>query len=162
MKLFLVGIIIIVTLGAGVIAATLIKNQAQFSQPPDLMSRLTVYLDEHTAATSDNHSFPELLTPVFFVGAERLFKATVEVASEQGWQVTSLNDENLKVELVIESSLFRFKDDMVVQVVLRKTQNNSEESALNIRSSSRKGKADFGANAGHIQTLVQAIREKLG
>lgn len=152
--LFLVMVVIIIT-------ATLIKNQARFFEPPGIAERLHVYLSQHTAATSDNHPFPELLTPVFNVGAERLFSVVMQVADDLGWQVQESDNENLKATLVITTPIFRFKDDLVVQVNLLNSQFNAEESSLYLHSSSRQGQADFAANAGHIQTLVQRVRQKL-
>jgi uncharacterized protein (DUF1499 family) len=144
-----------------IVAATLIKNQARFFEPPGFAERLSTYIGQHTAATSDNHAFPELQTPVFHVGAERLFGAVMESVNDLGWQVMESDDENLKAVLVIATPILRFKDDLVVQVKLRNSQFNAEESSLYIHSSSRVGKADFAANAGHIQTLIERVRKKL-
>ena len=156
MKIVLV-IVIFVMVFVIIVAATLIKNQAHFFAAPGFAERLSTYLSQHTAATSDNHSFPELRTPVFFIDADKLFNVVIEVASDLGWQIRQIDEDDLTVSLVITTSLFRFSDDLVVQVKM----NKPGESALTIHSTSRKGKADFAANAGHIQTLVQQVRQKL-
>ena len=156
MKIVLV-IVIFVMVFVIIVAATLIKNQAHFFEAPGFAERLSTYLSQHTAATSDNHSFPELRTPVFFIDADKLFNVVIEVASDLGWQIRQIDEDDLTVSLVITTSLFRFSDDLVVQVKM----NKPGESALTIHSTSRKGKADFAANAGHIQTLVQQVRQKL-
>jgi len=160
MKIVLV-IVMFVMVFVIIVAATLIKNQAHFFAAPGFAERLSTYLSQHTAATSDNHSFPELRTPVFFIDADRLFNVVIEVASGLGWQIRQIDEDDLTVSLVITTSLFRFSDDLVVQVKPKNTQRDSEESILTLHSTSRKGKADFAANAGHIQTLVQRIRLKM-
>lgn len=158
MKIILVIAFLLIMLVI-IITATLIKNKARFFEPPGFTDRLSVYLGQHTAATSDNHSFPELRTPVLSVQAEELFNIVVDAANDLGWQIMETNDESLRATLVITSSLFDFKDDLVVQV--KSMDSNTEQSSLYITSSSRKGKADFAANAGHIQRLVQRVRQKL-
>lgn len=155
------GIVFLLTMVVIVVAATLIKNQARFFETPGFAERLSIYLGQHTAATSDNHSFPELRTPVFVVGADSLFNIVIEVVSDLGWRLRQIDEEDLTVSLVIVTPLFRFSDDLVVQVKPKNAQLNSEESTLHIHSTSRKGKADFAANAGHIQTLVQRLRQKV-
>lgn len=161
MKIVLV-ILMIVLVFVIIVAATLFKNQAHFFEAPGFAERLSTYLSQHTAATSDNHSFPELRTPVFFIDADRLFNVVVEVASDLGWQIRQIDEDDLTVSLVITTSLFRFRDDLVVQVKPKNTQRDSEESTLTLHSTSRKGKADFAANAGHIQALVGQVRKRLG
>jgi uncharacterized protein (DUF1499 family) len=160
MKIVLVMVLLILMVVI-VVAATLIKNQAHFFEAPGFAERLSIYLGQHTAATSDNHSFPELRTPVFYVDADSLFSVVIEVVNDLGWQLRQIDDENLTLSLVITTPLFRFSDDLVVQVKPKNAQLNSEESTLAIHSTSRKGKADFAANAGHIQTLVQQVRQKV-
>ena len=139
------------------IAVTLVKNQAHFFEAPGFAERLSIYLSQHTAATSDNHPFPELRTPVFSVEADSLFSVVIEVASDLGWRLRQIDDDSLTAYLVITTPLLGFSDDLVVQV----KSSSPEESVLAIQSTSRKGKADFAANAGHIQTLVQRVGKKL-
>lgn len=161
MKTFLVIAISMMSLLLIVVTATLIKNQARFFEPPGLADRISVYLGQHTAATLDNHSFPELRTPVFLVGPDRLYAIVIDAATELGWQIKQNDYDNFEAALVITTPVFSFKDDLVVQVRPAKSQLNSEGSGLYMQSTSRKGKADFAANAGHIQTLVQRVRQML-
>ena len=139
-----------------IIAATLVKNQAHFFEAPGFAERISIYLRQHTAATSDNHPFPELRTPVFSVEADSLFNVVIEVASDLGWRLRQIDDDSLTAYLVITTPLLGFSDDLVVQVRV----SNPEQSVLAIQSTSRKGTADFAANAGHIQALVQRVRQK--
>lgn len=160
MKIVLIIAFLLITLVI-IVTTTLIKNQARFFEPPGFNNRLSIYLGQHTAATSDNHPFPELRTPVFSVSPSKLFDAVLEGASEIGWQIREIDDENIKVALVITTPLLGFNDDLVVQVASVNAQSGSEKSTLSAQSTSRKGKADFAANAGHIQTLVKHVRQKL-
>jgi uncharacterized protein (DUF1499 family) len=155
MKIVLV-IVMLLMVPVIIVAATLVKNQAHFFETPGFAERLSVYLGQHTAATSDNHPFPELRTPEFSMEADDLLNVVVEAASELGWRLRQLDESSLTVSLVVTSTLFGFNDDLVAQVKL----NNAGKSTLYIHSTSRKGSGDLAANAGHIQTLVQRVRKK--
>jgi len=141
-----------------IISATLIKNKARFFESPGLAERLSIYLTQHTAATSDNHAFPELRTPVFNMAAADLLNVVIEVVIELGWRIRQIDEEDLIMSVVITTPIFHFSDDLVVQVKSGK----SGGSTLTIDSTSRKGKADFAANAGHIQILIQQVRQRTG
>lgn len=161
MKTLILIVLSVLILVVVIITATLMKNQAHVFQSPGPFKRLSVYLTQHQAETSDNHSFPELRTRTFNVNEDHLFNTVLAAVQQLGWQLEQSDDENLSAHIVITTPMMRFKDDLVVQVKLVNTQLEGEASALLLRSSSRVGKADFAANAGHIQALVAAVDYKL-
>ena len=134
---------------------TLHSNEANLFQAPGLSERLTTYLTTNTAATSDDHPFEELRTPVFSVSAEELYKRALYVAAESGWSVIANDSDNLSANFIVRSPVFLFEDDVFIQVKFI----NLKESSLYVRSSSRAGRADLAANAGHIQDLIKGIKE---
>jgi uncharacterized protein (DUF1499 family) len=67
------------------------------------------------------------------------------------WKVVFVNRvEPLAIELENESELFRFVDDVVIEVRVR---TNGPGSEVHFRSKSRYGKSDLGANFSRIQKL---------
>lgn len=134
---------------------TLQRNGANLFQEPGFTKRLTTYLTSNITETSDNHPFPELRTPVFSVSAEKLYQRVLYVAAESGWSVLANDSDNQDANFVVRSPIFLFEDDVYIQVKFI----DMNESSLYVRSSSRTGKADFAANAGHIQELIRAIKE---
>ena len=144
-----------------VVVATMLNNKARLFEPPGLAARLSVYLGQHEAQTADDHSFAELRTPRFKMRPESLFKVVIAVAHELGWSIEHEDDENLSAHLVVSTPLLGFKDDVHVQVRFENEAAGNAKSSLWLRSSSRVGKADFAANAGHIQTLVAAVKYKI-
>jgi uncharacterized protein (DUF1499 family) len=139
----------------GVVFFTLQRNDANLFQTPGFQQRLTTFLTTNIAETSDDHPFEELRTPVFNVGAKKLYERVLYVAAESGWNVLSHDSDNQNANFVVRTPVFLFEDDVFVQVQFI----NMDESSLYIRSSSRKGGADLAANSGHIQELIRKIKE---
>lgn len=139
----------------GVVFYTLQRNEANLFQPPGFQQRLTTFLTTNIAETSDDHPFEELRTPVFNVGAKKLYERVLYVAAESGWNVLAHDSDNQNANFVVRTPVFLFEDDVFVQVQFI----NMDESSLYIRSSSRKGGADLAANSGHIQKLIRRIKE---
>lgn len=82
-------------------------------------------------------------------GAALLEKA-IAAAKELGWTVTAIDAD--RFEAVVTSSLWRFQDDVVVRV-----REENGKARLDVRSKSRDGKNDFGANAGRIRALLAKL-----
>jgi uncharacterized protein (DUF1499 family) len=74
------------------------------------------------------------------------------VLAEQGLEVVNTDPENGRVEAVATSFWFGFKDDLVVRV--RATPAGS---SIDVRSVSRVGQSDVGANAARIEKFLGAF-----
>ena len=98
----------------------------------------------------------ELRTPVFNTSAEQLYKRTILAASSLGWQVASHDSDNQNAHFVVYSPIFLFKDDVYVQVGFI----DMNKSTLSVKSVSQAGRADLGANAGHIRELINELKSK--
>jgi len=147
-----VVVMVFVALSA-ILMFTLISNQARLMKPPGMVERLSVFLTQNTASTSDNHPFPELRTPFYEIEIERLFRRVKVAGNKLGWNIKHIDDENLKLAFEVVTPVFRFKDEVIVQVIYL----NPDKSSLYIQSSSGTGRADFAANSGHIQTLLKTL-----
>ena len=158
MKILIAGIVAIVLL----ILATLLKNHAPLFDPPGLKKRLSTYLTTNIARTADDHPFPELRTPVFTVGPEALYKAVKDAAIGLGWAITDSDDVEWRLRLVAKTHFLLFMDDVHVEIKPLESSDGASRTALRIQSRSRLGRADFAANAGHIQALVKAVNKRVG
>ena len=147
-------VIVVLLLVVALLFFTLYKNQANLSQAPGFYDRLVTYLTSNKASTSDNHPYQELRTPVFKLGAEKLYQRVLYAAAELGWGVLANDSENQNANFVVRTPVFLFEDDVFVQV----KSIGMDESSLYIESSSRTGKADFAANTGHIQELISKLQ----
>lgn len=150
----LISIVVIVV---GIVFFTLYKNDANLLQPPGFGKRLTTFLTTNSAATSDNHIFEELRTPVYDIDAETLYKRVTLAASQLSWEVLATDIENQNANFVAHSPVFLFEDDVYVQVQFI----DMNKSSLYVQSSSRKGRADQAANSSHIQALIRKLNNQL-
>jgi uncharacterized protein (DUF1499 family) len=144
-----------------VIFATILKNHAPLFDTPGPLKRLAVYLTTNTAATSDNHPFPELRTPVYPVGPQKLYTAVKDAAINLGWSIIDSNDVEWRLHMVAKTHFLLFMDDVKVEIEPLEAAEGEHITALNIHSQSRLGSADFAANADHIQQLVKAVNVRV-
>lgn len=147
---------IISILVLGLIAGGLIANRPPMMDPPGLWARLIIYLGSHVAETRPDHPFPELRPHFYAVPPDRLYAAAREAIAGLGWGIASEDPVGLCLTAVVESALWRFKDDVVVRV-----EPTEGGSTLGLRSSSRIGRGDLAANTRHLLNLYAAIEERL-
>ncbi len=81
---------------------------------------------------------------------ERALKVATSMPT---WRVTRADATGPSVEAVATSGLFRFKDDIVMRV-----RPDPAGSRVDVRSKSRDGQGDLGANAARIRALVAALQ----
>jgi uncharacterized protein (DUF1499 family) len=84
--------------------------------------------------------------------------AVEAVAKASGWEVHSVDWERGRLEAVVTSLLFRFRDDVVVRV----RDAPGGKVAVDLRSRSRVGKGDLGANAQRISEFLERVAAELG
>ncbi len=73
------------------------------------------------------------------------------------WEVTRVDRDRLAFEGVATTRVFRFRDDFVVEI--RTTPQG--QTAIHMRSKSRDGRGDLGANAARIQRFLSLLAEEL-
>jgi uncharacterized protein (DUF1499 family) len=155
---YIVGLLFVAVI---LVLGTLLKNDAPLLQEPGFVKRLAVYFTSHVAETSDTHAFPELRTDVFALDADSLYLAVLDALNDLKWDIVESDDTEHRITVVVTTPVLLFKDDMVINIRTLECQNDAVITALDIRSSSRIGKGDFGANAGHIQQLIGAVRKRM-
>lgn len=83
------------------------------------------------------------------------FEKALRIARlRMGWEIASSDPEAGRIEAVARTRVFRFVDDVVVRV-----RPEGEGSRIDLRSRSRLGQGDLGANANRIRGFVTAYRE---
>lgn len=102
-------------------------------------------------------AYPDVRPFYALVEVEEAFGAALEAARAQpGWTVTHVDAERHTLEAVVETRLFRFRDDVVIRV------RDEEGSArIDVRSKSREGKSDLGANAERIRAFYRDLAQRL-
>jgi len=87
-------------------------------------------------------------------------------AKEMGWQIIYTDENQCKLQAVATTRLLRFKDDVVIQVVERNDNSSSSNNpgnnvvSVEVRSRSRLGAGDWGANSKRINQFLVLVAAK--
>ena len=138
------------------IAGGLYVNRAQLLDPPGMGARLGLYLRTNSAETSSDPVLPELKPLILAAEHESALRAVSKTALELGWQGVVVDEANAQLRAVIVSPLFRFRDDIQVHFLT----HSADRTEAVVRSSSRLGRGDLGANVRHIMKLRDALRRR--
>ncbi len=150
-----VGVAVVVVLTAG----ALLANRLPWREPPGLAKRLNTYLTTNTAETRPDSLFPELRPEHYALPPERLYQALHDAVAALGWQVVEADPQARYVHAVAVTPLLRFRDDLRAWVT---PQDHDKGSVLWVRSMSRVGRGDFGANTRHVLDLEKAVQRVVG
>ena len=99
-------------------------------------------------------AYPDLAPIRVSVSPGQAYALSLDEARELGWQITRRERNEFEAEAT--TPLFRFVDDVSVRVVTGANGNG----VIDIRSKSRDGKGDLGANANRIRTFSAAVVER--
>jgi uncharacterized protein (DUF1499 family) len=81
------------------------------------------------------------------------YEATLDAMTGFGWEITRSDRYTGAIEATDTTAIFRFVDDVVVRIRLV-----DDVTVIDVRSKSRDGRGDLGANAARIRALRDAIR----
>lgn len=98
-------------------------------------------------------AYPDIAPILLDVPPEAAFARALTAAEELGWQIVAAVPELGRIEATDTTFWFQFKDDIVIRV--RPIDGGSR---IDVRSLSRVGESDLGANAARIR----AFRARLG
>jgi len=102
-------------------------------------------------------AYPDIGTVVVEVPARRVYQKALFVGSLLGWNMSGHDVSILQFEAKATTPLFGFVDDIVVRI----TPLDLYSSAVDIRSVSRVGVTDLGANAKRIRLFFTKLGEEL-
>lgn len=93
----------------------------------------------------------------FKVSPQIAFDAALTVAAEMpGWSILTENRSQGTIQAVARTSLFRFEDDVAIRI-----RAQDGRAVVDIRSRSRVGEGDRGANAARIRAYGAALTARL-
>lgn len=147
------AVLALAALALGLMAGALLLNRVPLLDSPGLSERLHVYLTTHVAELSDQARFPELQAQDDARDPATLYADTLRAIEKLGWAVTMHDEVQRRIDAVVTTGLWRFKDDVSIRIA---AQPNGL-GRLYARSQSRVGKGDFGANARHLRELAEAV-----
>lgn len=147
----------IVGLAMALVLGGLAANRPPLLDPPGPWVRLRTYLGSNLAETVSDGLFAELRPRVYELPGPEVYRAVVDAIAELGWELRSANAEGLRIEAVVTTRLFRFKDDVVLRIV----PSAQASSTVFCWSRSRIGRGDLAANARHILDLFERLDARL-
>ena len=157
MKMFLKLIVLLILLVIGLVVGALWRSGAPLNAPPGTAERLRTYLTTNIAETASHSRFPELQERYYQLAPDKMLKQVQDTLEGLGWEVTATDPRSRIVQAVVTTELLGFEDDFTVTIHPR----HGNSSRLAIRSASRVGQADFGANIGHILAFFEALEQGL-
>lgn len=157
MKLLSAIAAIVIILPVILVTLALWMNQASLVGEPGAMRRLALYLGTNVAETGPRPVLPELATPVLSLPADQVITALRDAIGALGWTLATSDRVARRLQAVVTTPLFRFRDDISIEVQALGTDRTS----LYLRSASRVGRGDLGANRRHILQLLDRLRTGL-
>ena len=101
-------------------------------------------------ATIQARAYPDIKTTTVPYGFDMAVKRVLSVVGEMGWEIVFVDPENGHVEATDTTFWFGFKDDIVIRV----RRLNNTHCLIDLRSGSRVGVGDLGANANRIKAFL--------
>jgi len=103
-------------------------------------------------AAQQQAGYPDLGPLMLSLPPERVFELAGAVARDMGWEIVSEDTMDLQIEAVATSFLFGFPDNVAVRVM-----DEGGQTRVDVRSHSRLGQIDRGANAKRIRAFLEAL-----
>lgn len=98
-------------------------------------------------------SYPDLKPLVAATPVDATYARALAAAQSLGWTIAARNEAEHTFDARDTSALFRFVDDVTVRV-----REEGAGSRVDVRSKSRDGRGDLGANAKRIERFLAAMR----
>ena len=108
--------------------------------------------DIQKLASVQAEAYPHIKTKLTSLSANEAFTRAQALVPELGWELVSANSEAGLIEATETTALWGFKDDVVIRIT-----ESGEQSAIDLRSVSRVGQSDLGANANRIAKFLDAF-----
>ncbi len=166
--------VVAMALGMACIIAVLLPVLRSGGRPP--INDISTDLEDVPAFTAAANvpelrgqtlAYPEPFKPVvkqFYPGLRPLHleappeavfqQALMAARTQQGWEVTHVDERARTFEGVARTRVFDFRDDFVVRV-----RPEGSGTRVDMRSRSRVGRGDLGANAQRIEAFLQALAQ---
>jgi uncharacterized protein (DUF1499 family) len=104
-------------------------------------------------ASQQEAAYPDVMSWELALPPDQAFAAARQAALDLGWEIVEEDPAGGRLEAMDTTALFRFVDDIVVRIRPGRT-----GSRIDMRSKSRDGKGDVGANAARIRAFKAAVK----
>ena len=104
-------------------------------------------------AAEQKGAYPDIQPLVLPLAPPQAFERAMDAARAEGWDIAASEAAKGRIEATATTPWFGFKDDIVVRV-----RGENAGSRIDVRSASRVGLSDLGANAKRVRDYVSRIR----
>lgn len=103
--------------------------------------------------------YPHLETLVLpSVPFDMAYQAALDTVNAKGWTIVTAEPEEGRIEATETSFWFEFKDDIMIRVL----PEGESGSRIDVRSVSRVGLSDLGANAKRVKLFLEDLEARIG
>ncbi len=107
-------------------------------------------------ADLQREAYPQIVPVSLSAAPDAAFTAALAIVTAKGWTVVTQDAPGGVIEATAESFWFGFKDDVAVRI----RPSSAGGSIVDIRSVSRVGLSDLGANAKRIEAFAAALKAR--
>ena len=104
-------------------------------------------------AEQQRQAYPDIIPLTVALARDVAFNQALNAAQRMGWTIVAADGAAGRIEASDRSRWFGFTDDIVIRVAA-----TDAGSRIDLRSSSRLGRSDFGVNAARIRAYLSALR----
>jgi len=118
-------------------------------------ARNSAEYEGHKIAEQQRTAYPDIKPLLLAVPQAQAFDRALETARNMGWVIVNADAREGRIEATDTTFWFGFKDDVVVRVITA-----PGGSRVDVRSESRVGLSDIGANAARIRLFLHKLGSK--
>jgi uncharacterized protein (DUF1499 family) len=101
-------------------------------------------------ARKQAEAYPDIKPVVVQIAPAQALARAESAARGMGWEIVAVDPQAMRIEATATTTMFGFKDDVVIRVAAE-----GSGSRVDVRSASRVGKSDVGANARRIRAYLK-------
>ena len=103
-------------------------------------------------AAKQHAAYPDIKPLVLSAAPRETMQRAIDAARAMGWQIAAANAADGRIEATARTRWFGFRDDVVVRIRALGT-----GSRVDVRSVSRVGRSDVGANATRVREFLHRL-----
>jgi uncharacterized protein (DUF1499 family) len=108
-------------------------------------------------AEQQRQAYPDIQPLILALAPAAAFNRALDAAQRMGWTILAADNAAGRIETSDRSRWFGFTDDIVIRVTA-----SGSGSRIDLCSSSRLGRSDFGVNAARVERYLSALRATTG
>jgi uncharacterized protein (DUF1499 family) len=108
-------------------------------------------------AEQQRRAYPDIVPLTLALAPSAAFNRALDTAQRMGWTIVASDDAVSMIEASDRSRWFGFVDDIVIRIT-----PSGSGSRIDLRSSSRLGRSDFGVNAARVEAYLSELRASTG